>query len=124
MSDSTLTADQLKAIDAILTSDTLGDAAKVVGVDPRTISRWLQQPGFSRELRAAQRDIIRHNIRGMAGMARTAIKTLTDLMVRGEDEEVRFKAAQEALERLLDADLVFRADEDSEAETVRGEDEG
>jgi hypothetical protein len=120
MPDSSLSAGQLKAIDLLLTSKTLGEVAEAVGVDGKTLYTWMRKPAFKRELRAVQKAVIRHNVRGMTTMAATAIKTLMSLMESGEGE-IRFKAAQEALERLLDADLVLSSDEDGEEEEVRAE---
>ncbi len=115
---SELTAEQIKAIDLLLVLPTLGAVAKEVGVDPRTLYRWMRTPLFSSELRAAQRLSIRQNIRGITAMAATAMKTLVDLMVYSSDHKVRFDSANAALERLFDADLALSADEDVDEEEV------
>lgn len=115
-----LEPDQLKAIDVLLIAPTYKAAAKRVGVSTSTLRRWMRQDEFLTELKAAQRLAISQNVRGVASLAKDAISTLRALMRTGADEEIRLKAAQEAMERLFDADLVLRADEDSQSTPVSG----
>ena len=115
-----LTARQLRAIDVLLTARSQAAAARRLKMDRKTLRRWLQDPEFRRELSVAQRQAVAQNVRGVAGMAGDAIKTLRALMANAVDEEIKLKAAQEALERLFDADLVMRTDEGSQAETLPG----
>ena len=115
---SELSADQHKAIELLLVTPTLGAVARKVKVDPRTLYRWMRDPDFAAELRTAQRQVIRQNLRGIANMGATAIKTLTELMGAKKDPRLRFEAAQHALERLFDADIAMRADEGGNPEAV------
>lgn len=80
----------------------------------------MSDPEFARELLKAQRQSIQQNIRGLSSMAADAIHTMRKLM-RSADDEVKFQAACQALERLFDADLVMRADESSNPPPVSGE---
>lgn len=52
--DSELSPRQRKAIVALMTSRTADDAARVVGVTPRTLRRWLTDDRFVAELKAAE----------------------------------------------------------------------
>ena len=119
-----LSPKQVQAIDVLLTAKSLHRAAKRIGVDPGTLRRWLRDKEFNAHLLSAQRQAIAQNVRGVASLANLAIQTLANLMRKSPDDEVKLKAAQEAIERLFDADLKLQADESSDPPSLPEEDGG
>lgn len=113
---------QLRAIDVLLVAPSVPKAAKRLKVDASTVRRWMHDPEFAAELGRAQREAIKQNLRGVTSMAADAIRTIRALMANAADDEIKLKAAQEALERLFDADLVMRADESHNGEAIPGSD--
>ena len=59
---SELTPKQDEGILALLNQPTIQKAAEAIGVDERTIRRWMAQPLFARKYRAAQRDTFKQAI--------------------------------------------------------------
>lgn len=89
----TLTGKQHAAIDALLACHTVGDAAEVVGVNRRTLHRWLNEPAFAQALQDAQDELTRGAIRRLTGMVHKAVNEVERLIEGGEDESVRLRAA-------------------------------
>lgn len=54
----TLTARQLAAVDALLTSGNVTAVAEQVGVSRKTIHSWQRQPAFQGEIRAGRRRLV------------------------------------------------------------------
>lgn len=117
-----LNARQLRAIEALLVSKTVTEAAKAAKVNRTTMFRFLRDPEFRDELRQAQRAVLNQNMRGVATMAKVAVETMIALMKSGQDDKLKFEVANSAIERLFDADLALRADEASQAAQVPGHD--
>jgi uncharacterized protein YjgD (DUF1641 family) len=61
-----LSSKQVKAIAALVSTGTMAQAAEVAGCSLRSIERWMQDPDFSRGLRAARRRVVEAAI-GSAG---------------------------------------------------------
>ena len=62
-----LTAKQHRAIAALISSPTVGEAAKAAGVSERTLARWLSDPDFRMALGVAESDMIDGAVRCMIG---------------------------------------------------------
>ena len=93
----TLTPRQRRGITAMLSCPTIKAAADEARVNPKTLTRWLAQPEFIAELKAAQAGIIdRASGRLIQGLE-LALDTLADLMQSAESESVKRSAASEWL---------------------------
>ena len=57
-----LTRNQARAIEALLTHRTIEDAAGAVGVNPRTIYRWMNEPAFRLSLDQATTGAINQSV--------------------------------------------------------------
>ena len=97
-----LSRNQVRAISALLSFPRVEDAANSVGVNPRTIHRWLQEPVFKNALRTAAGNVISDAIRILV----SDLKTNHEVMrtVRDDPENsarVRLSAAQSLDNSLL-----------------------
>jgi hypothetical protein len=98
---STLTARQARAIEALLSVSTIGEAAKIAGVSRRTLERWRQDATFCDALRHAGDERIAAISRRLAGLGDVAVNTLRDAMNGGDGWPVRVRAADVVLARLM-----------------------
>ncbi len=57
-----MTGKQGALLTALLCEPTIADAAKAAGVGERTAFRYLADPAFQAELRAARREVVEHTI--------------------------------------------------------------
>lgn len=103
---------QLAAIEALLTFATRKDAAQAAGVDRKTLQRWLANPTFAAELRAAESAVMDEASRRLLSIANDALtvidETLKDTTI---PPSVRLRAAESILDRLAawqDRDLERR----------------
>jgi hypothetical protein len=96
-----LTPRQRRGIAAILSCPTAKAAAEKARVNPKTFTRWLEQPEFVAELKAAQVDIIDRAAGRLVHGLDIALNTLLYLMVKGQSESVRKSAASEWLSACL-----------------------
>lgn len=95
--------DLTRAVEVVLSSRTLKEAAKAFGVSDRTVSQWLLRPEFRAEI-----ELVRESARETAklrihGLANKAVDTLTDVMEgkgRKETASARVKAAVAVLNRV------------------------
>lgn len=98
--DDELDPKQLRAVVALLTERTIEQAAERVGVNERTLRRWLGQDPFRHALRAAQRATFEHAHARLQEAATLAVDTLKAVM---EDANApaaaRVGAAKAALEQ-------------------------
>ena len=62
-----LTPKQHRALVALVSSPTVGEAAKAAGVSERTLARWLSDPAFRMALGVAESDMIDGAVRAMIG---------------------------------------------------------
>ena len=87
-----LSTKQRKAIAALLASSTHAQAAEIVGVGERTISRWLTEPDFRAELRDAESQVISEANRQLIQHQGAAIETLAEIMANGTEGNRRLAA--------------------------------
>ena len=73
---------QEEAIAALLSQRNVDEAARVVGVDPKTLLRWLKLPEFQTAYRQARREAFSQSIarlqQGCAAAATTLLKIMVD----------------------------------------------
>ena len=65
-----------RAITALITSPTIMEAAKVVGVDERTVRRWLTEPEFAAAYRAAREKTVEDAVGMLQVGTSEAVQTL------------------------------------------------
>lgn len=71
-----LTHNQRKALEALLSSRTITDAAAKCGLTRRTLSKYLGDPDFLLELRQRQDQLLDAAVAALAGLAGKAVGTL------------------------------------------------
>jgi transposase-like protein len=69
------------AILALLSQRNIEEAARSVGISPRTLYRWLQDPDFSAGYRAARRAAFSQSAARLQQMCSAAVTTLGKVMV-------------------------------------------
>ena len=84
------------AIAALLEKATIADAASAIGVSEKTLRRWLQDPDFAAEHRAAQRQAVDLAIAGLKQATGEAVATLRRNLTSGMPS-VEVRAATEIL---------------------------
>lgn len=87
-----ITAKQTKAIAALLTSRTIGEAAKSAGVAERTLYTWLKRADFRRALREAQGEILDSTARRLANGQTAALDVIEKLIQSARHESTRLNA--------------------------------
>lgn len=101
--DDVLTAQQRKAIAALLTAPTIAAAAKAAGVAERTLHRWLSDnEHFRAALDAAEGQVIGGVTRRLIGYADHALTVMVQIMAdRSHSPAVRLRAAQGIIDSML-----------------------
>ena len=93
------TRKQERAIAALLTTDSVTQAASVAGVGERTLYRWLQDPAFLEQYRKARKAALDQAISTLQERSNKAARALIDIV---EDREMppstRVMAAREILQ--------------------------
>jgi hypothetical protein len=92
-----LTTKQSALLAALLTHAGITDAAKSVGVAERTAFRWLQEPDFQREYRAARRQVIEQALTLVQRSTGAAVATLIRNL-KAESNAVQVAASRTRLE--------------------------
>jgi transposase-like protein len=86
---------QEEAVAALLTQRNIEEAARSIGVGPKTLLRWLKVPEFQTAYREARRDAFRQAIarlqQGTSAAATTLLKTMIE---PGTPPSVRVRAAE------------------------------
>jgi transposase-like protein len=88
-----------RAIMALLSGNSVSNAARRCGVNEKTLRRWMQtDESFKRELAEARRTMFQSDMIRMQALAGTAIDTLVALMDRRVPPAVRLGAARTVAE--------------------------
>ena len=95
-----LTRKQVTAITALLSTQTVAQAAALVGIGERTVTRWLAKPHFQEALSQAGQRTIDEAIRRLTAGRSLALDTLFNLMQKAASENVKRLAAKDWLEVL------------------------
>ena len=97
-----LTPRQRRAIEALLTTGEISEAAQTAKVSRETLYRWMKRPDFSMALRQGTQDSLEILSRSLVVLSDKAVKTLQFAL---DDEScglsVRIRAADLVLGRLL-----------------------
>lgn len=97
-------------LEALLTTSTIGEAAKLAKVNRVTLWRWQQEPGFAAELRAARDAAFADGLARLKGAVDDAVGKLRDLL-DSENEGVQLSAAKAILDGAVKAFSVLEVDE-------------
>ena len=93
---------QYKALRALLTEKTVGDAAAVAGIGETTIYRWLNENPFRAALAQAEGEAVAAAGRRLAALAESALDTVADVMANPTTPApVRVRACEVILNNLL-----------------------
>ena len=88
-----------EAIAALLTQRNMEEAARAVGVAPKTLLRWLQVPEFQTAYRKARRDTHGQSIARLQQATGAAVSTLLKVMVDpGTPASTKVRAADSVLD--------------------------
>lgn len=91
-SENSITTKQAKAISALLTSRTIGEAATSAGVAERTLYTWLKRADFRGALREAQNELLDTTTRRLANGQTAALDTMEKLIQSARHESTRLTA--------------------------------
>jgi len=118
--DGKLTPVQERAIVALLSNSTMKRAAKSVGVDDRTLFRWLQDKDFHTAYRAARRETVTQAIARLQQASTEAVNTLREIVKdKKHPAPARVSAAKAILEfSIKSVELEDMADRVAEIEAV------
>ena len=93
-----------KAVLALLSQRNIEDAARAVGIGPRTLYRWLQDPEFDAAYRAARRATFSQSTARLQQMCAAAVSTLGKIMVdQNAPAASRVRAADSVLDHAAKA---------------------
>jgi hypothetical protein len=100
-----LSANQHKALAALLTHTRIEDAARASDISARTIRRYMADPEFARAYRGQQRILLAETTATLQRIAADAAVAISDSLAGAglEDKNLRLRAARTALEFLLRA---------------------
>lgn len=99
-----MTPKMQKALLALLTHPTKESAAAAAGITSKTLRKFLDDPGFQAEYRAAYSRLVDDAVRQAQKSLSPAIKTLNDIMQDTEaNGQIRVSAARSLLEFSLKA---------------------
>lgn len=103
MAENGRTPKKTRAVTALLSSRTIGDAAAAAGVGERTLARWLSSDeAFTRALRQAEDAAIDGAVRRLVGLQAQALDVLQDTLTAPDvTPTVRVRAACAVLDFLL-----------------------
>ena len=87
------------AIAALLSQRSTEEAARAVGVSSVTLLRWLKEPGFSAEYRAARRSAFSQSVARLQQASGAAVSTLLKVMIDANTPaSVKVRAADSVLD--------------------------
>ncbi len=92
------------AIVALLTTRTVEEAARVIGVSTKTLLRWMKEPEFDTAYRAAKRAAFGQSIARLHHLSSAAVSTLGKVMLEpGTPPATRVRAADSVLNHTIKA---------------------
>jgi transposase-like protein len=93
-----------EAIVALLTHRTIEEAARSIGVDPKTLLRWMKEPEFDKAYRAAKRAAFGQSIARLHHLSSAAVSTLGKIMLdSATPPATRVRAADSILDHTTKA---------------------
>ena len=93
-----------EAILALLSQRNIEDAARAVGINPRSLYRWMKEPNFDAAYRAARRSAFSQSTARLQQMCAAAVSTLGKIMVDANAPAAsRVRAADSVLDHAAKA---------------------
>jgi transposase-like protein len=93
-----------EAIAALLTQRNVEEAARAIGVDAKTLLRWMKLPEFQVAYREARRDAFSQSIARLQQATSAAVTTLLKVMVDpGSPASAKVRAADSVLDHAAKA---------------------
>lgn len=71
---------QARALEALLSSSTVKQAAQAAGISERQVYRWLLEPEFSAKLKESERERITSALRALSVLTGKAVEALADVL--------------------------------------------
>ena len=92
-----------RALQSLISGETIEVASQAAGVSERTLYRWLNLPSFKAELRGLELQVVESVGRRLVSMSEMALDSLEDVLRRpeGRGQNTRRLAAVAVLELLL-----------------------
>jgi hypothetical protein len=107
MTVTTLSPEKCKAIEALVNSPSVADAARVLGMSAKKLSRLMENPEFAAQYEAATRASFHHQMARQRQGATLAVKSIIRIMHEGKKPADRLKASR-LLIRLAEEDKEIR----------------
>ncbi|WP_020585628.1 phBC6A51 family helix-turn-helix protein [Desulfobacter curvatus] len=101
-SDQILKGRKLKALEALITNDTVDEACKTIGIGRTTMYRYLKEPAFEAELSRAKRQLVNRAILRLQQTTGDAARALAEIC---RDKEMPASARVTAAKAILDGAL-------------------
>lgn len=98
-----ITMKQQRAIEALLTSDTLAEAARKARVSVRTLLRWQKQEASARCYLAARREVVSQSSAQLTRACAEAVNALREMVATPSTSYARVSAARAILSGALRA---------------------
>jgi hypothetical protein len=107
MTATTLSPEKCKAIEALVNSPSVADAARFLGMSAKKLSRLMDNPEFAAQYEAATRASFHHQMARQRQGATLAVKSIIRIMHEGKKPADRLKASR-LLIRLAEDDKEIR----------------
>jgi len=96
-----LSRNQSRALTALVSQPTIGDAAKACGLSRRTLRRYMADPAFRRALSEQQDHVLSLTVAGLSALQQKALAAIDGALSPGHDKgPLRIRAADLALKHL------------------------
>ena len=96
-----MTGKQQRAVQALLQSKSVAQAAQTAGVSERTLYRWLGEADFRAALRQAELEALQAFSGGLVSLSQSTMQALKDGLSPAEPITVRLRAAGLVLDAIL-----------------------
>jgi hypothetical protein len=97
---SELSANQVKALNALMMTTSIENAAKQCGLSVSTIKKYLIQGEFKRAYRQQRALILGETVAGITNLGTKAIGVIEGALDNAEDSNVQLRAARHALDHI------------------------
>jgi hypothetical protein len=96
-----LTPHKQRALEALLASNTVGEAAEKAELSPRTLWRYLADPEFQEVYREQRALLLQQTITALQRVGAEAVAVLQDSISPDEEANLRLRAARSALDHMF-----------------------
>jgi hypothetical protein len=96
-----LTPNKQRALEALLASNSVGAAAEMAELSPRTLWRYLADPDFQEVYREHRAMLLQQTITALQRVGAEAVAVLQDSISPEEEANLRLRAARSALDHMF-----------------------